>query len=225
MFWERFPATALLMGTANALSLLIAIPLGVISALRQYSRLDNLVTVLAFAGIAMPSFTFSLVTLYLFGVVLHWFPLGSMRSIGVSSVLDLLWHLALPAGVLTFVTTAYWMRFVRSSVLEVIRQDYVVLALAKGLPGRVVITKYVLRNACLPLITLFGLSLPELFTGSMIVEWIFNWPGVGQMILRAGNNHDFTVVMGIVTIVSIVVVIGNLAADLAYSWADPRIKY
>ena len=226
LFWERFPATALLMGTANVLSLLIAIPIGVFTAMKRNSLPDRMVTVLAFLGISLPSFWFGLMLMYILGVRLQLLPLGGMRTIGAEfSVLDVIRHLAMPASVLTFIFTAFWMRFVRSSVLEVLNTDYVRVAHAKGLPAFVVLGRHVLRNALLPIITLLGLSFPELFAGAVVIESVFTWPGLGQLTLAAATARDFTVVMAMVLIVSTSVVLGNLMADLTYRWADPRIRY
>jgi peptide/nickel transport system permease protein len=226
MIWERTPATVLLMGTANVLSLLIAIPLGVFVAIHRNQLPDRLVTVFAFLGISLPSFWFGLMLMYVLGVRMHLLPLGGMRSIGGGfGVTDVLRHLAMPAGVLTFIYTAYWMRFVRSSVLEVLQTDYVRSARAKGLPEWLVLDRHVLRNALLPLITLVGLSVPELVTGAVVIEAVFTWPGLGLLTLSAATGRDFTVVMAMVLIASTAVVLGNLLADLTYRWADPRIRF
>jgi peptide/nickel transport system permease protein len=226
MFWERLPATVLLMGTANLVSLALAIPLGVFTALYRNTLPDRLVTVIAFLGISVPSFWFGLMLMYILGVRLHLLPLGGMRTIGAEfSVLDVLRHLLMPAGVLAFIYTAFWMRFVRSSVLEVLQSDYVRTSRAKGLPERIVLSRHILRNALLPIITIVGLSLPELVAGAVVIEAVFTWPGLGQLTLAAATGRDFTVVMAMVLIVSTTVVLGNLVADLAYRWADPRIRY
>ncbi|MGH2601571.1 MAG: ABC transporter permease, partial [Dehalococcoidia bacterium] len=226
MVWERLPATVLLMGTANAISLALAIPLGIFTAIKRNSLPDRLVTVIAFLGVSLPAFWFGLMMMYLFGVRLHLLPLGGMRTIGAEfSVVDVLRHLVMPAGVLAFIYTAFWMRFVRSSVLEVLRSDYVRTSRAKGLPGRIVLGRHVLRNALLPIITLIGLSFPELVAGTVVIEAVFTWPGLGQLTLAAATARDFTVVMAMVLIVSTAVILGNLLADLAYRWADPRIRY
>ncbi len=225
MIMERLWPTVLLMGTANIVSLLIAIPLGLVAAVKQYSPSDTVLTTITFIGISVPSFWFGLLLMWLLGVELQWLPLTGMTTPGEPMTpLGVLQHLIMPASVITFVYTAFWMRFVRSGVLEVLTQDYVLFARSKGLPSRRLYVKHVLRNGLMPLITLIGLSVPELITGSVVVETVFSWPGLGLLAYSAANSRDFSVVMALVVLASVAVVIGNLMADLAYRWVDPRIR-
>jgi len=225
MIVERLWPTALLMGTANIVSLLIAIPLGLIAAVKQYSLSDTVLTTITFVGISIPSFWFGLLLMWLFGIQLQWLPLSGMATPGEpATAISVLQHLIMPAGVIAFIYTAFWMRFVRSGVLEVLTQDYVLFARSKGLPAKRLYVKHVLRTGLMPLVTLIGLSVPELITGSVVIETVFSWPGLGLLTYSAANSRDFTVVMALVVLASIAVVIGNLLADLAYRWVDPRIR-
>ncbi|MFH1454226.1 MAG: ABC transporter permease [Armatimonadota bacterium] len=226
---ERIPATLALMGGAYILSLLISIPLGVISAVRQYSIWDYSLTFLAFIGLSMPSFWLALMAIYIFSLKLGWFPSSGICSIYsgpfFAKFLDFLKHLALPAAVLTVRNLADWTRYLRSSMLEVINEDYIRTARAKGLPENIVIYKHALRNALLPVITLIGLSLPILVAGAFVIEYIFGWPGMGQLGMNAVFHRDYPILMGDILLTSVLVLLGNLLADILYAWADPRIRY
>lgn len=226
---ERLPATLVLMLWAYLISFLLAVPLGVISAVRQYSVYDYVLTFLAFVGLSIPSFWLALMAIYFFSLKLGWFPTMGMSSLTGGSLwyqfFDFLHHLVLPASVLAVRNLAGWTRYLRASLLEVIKEDYIRTAYAKGLPGRVVIYKHALRNALLPLITLLGLSLPELTAGAFIVEFLFSWPGMGRLGMEAVFHRDYTILMGDILLASILVIAGNIIADILYAWADPRIKY
>jgi peptide/nickel transport system permease protein len=223
---ERLWRTAELLGGSILLSLLIAIPIGVISAMRQYSLLDNVVTVISFLGVAIPSFWLGILLILVFSVSLGWFPTGGTQTVGEPfSVLDHLKHLFLPLMVLTLIRTASWSRYLRSSMLEVLSQDYVRTARAKGLTERMVLFRHSLRNALIPIITLMGLSLPDMVGGAIITEQIFNWNGLGQLTVGSTARRDIPVVMALVMLSGVAIVIGNLLADLAYSVVDPRIKF
>jgi len=225
VFLERLPATALLMGAANVFSLLIAIPLGLYAGLKRGKLSDNILTAVAVMGYSIPAFWFGIILLYIFAVNLHWLPLSGMMTPGAGvSIPDILKHLLMPCAVLTFMYTAYWMRFVRAGVIEVLRMDYVLLGRAKGLTENAVVVKHVLRNALLPLITVIGLSVPELFVGAVVIEAVFGWPGLGMLIYISALNRDLTVVMCSVVIAGLSVIAGNLMADIAYSYVDPRVK-
>lgn len=219
-------ASMLLLGTALALGCLFGIPLGILSALRQYSRLDFLLTTLAFLGVSSPSFLLGLGGLYLFGLKLKLFPIGGMFSAtGDSSLLDVLHHLALPALILGFAYTAILMRYTRSSMLEVIRQAYVTTARAKGLGDMAVVLRHSFRNALIPVLTVIGLALPEMVGGAVITETVFTWPGMGSLLVDAVNGRDYPLIMGISLCVAIAVLAANLLTDVAYALADPRIRY
>jgi peptide/nickel transport system permease protein len=222
---ERLPATLLLGGTALLVTILVAIPLGILAAVRQYSVADRIISTLATIGYAMPSFLLGLYLLFFGGVVLGWFPLFGLESFGSEGdPVDMAWHLVLPVTSLAVQSIAGWSRYVRSSMLEVLHQDFVRTAKAKGLPARRVTYRHALRNALIPVITLVGLTIPTLLGGAAITEAIFSYPGVGQMGVQAVANRDYPVVLSFVMIGGIGVVIGNLLADVAYAVADPRIK-
>jgi peptide/nickel transport system permease protein len=222
---DRLPATLLLGASALALTVVVAIPLGILAAVRQYSVADRLISSLATIGYAIPSFLLGLYLLFFGGVVLGWFPLFGMESFGrEGDPLDIGWHLVLPVTSLAVQQIAGWSRYVRAAMLEVLHQDFVRTARAKGLPGRRVTFKHALRNALIPVITLIGLTIPSLLAGAAITEAIFTWPGVGLMGVDAVAQRDYPVVLAFVMIGGIGVVLGNLLADVAYAVADPRIK-
>lgn len=210
--------------------LIVAIPLGISSAVRQNSLYDKIMTTIVFIGFAMPSFWFALLLMILFGVYLHWLPISQLKSMNYDSllfarkVLDLGRHLALPIFVSAFGGLAYDSRIMRSSMLEVLRQDYVTVARAKGLPERQVIYRHALRNALLSIITLMGLSIGSLIGGSVIFENIFGIPGMGQLFYMSVMTRDYPMVMCILTVGAVLTLLGNLIADLGYMVADPRIR-
>ncbi|WP_409273747.1 ABC transporter permease [Neobacillus sp. SCS-31] len=223
---ERIPATMLLMGVAIVLSVLLAVPIGVYSAVKKYSLFDNFFTSFTYVGIAVPSFYLSLMAILLFSLKLDLFPPSDMMSIyDRFDFLDRLKHLVLPASVLCFGLIASKSRYMRSSMLEVIKQDYVRTARAKGVSENKVIYKHALRNALLPLITILGLQLPALFGGALFVEQIFAWPGMGRLAVNAIFVRDYQVIMGTTMFAGMMVVIGNLLADILYAVVDPRIQY
>ncbi len=227
---ERIWNTLLLNLVAMLIIFSLAIPLGVFSARRQYSFLDNLGTLGAYLGISIPSFW--LAYLLILGTVkLFGYPVLGMRSFVTEDfstmevVLDRLWHLMLPSIILAIGGIAALSRYTRSSMLEVVRQDYVRTARAKGLPEETVYYKHALRNALLPIITLFGFLIPGLIGGSIIMETVFAWPGIGRLAYQAVLARDYPVVMTINTITAVLVLIGNFLADILYAIADPRIRY
>lgn len=226
---ERLPATLLLMGTAYLISFLIAVPLGVIAAVKQYSFYDYLLTFLSFIGLSAPSFWLALMAIYFFALKLGWFPTTGITSYHTQglwqSFLDVGWHLVLPALVLAVRNLAGWTRYIRASMLDVINEDYIRTAYAKGLRPKTVIFKHALRNALLPVITLAGLSLPEITSGAFIIEYIFGWPGMGRLGMEAVFHRDYTILMGDILLASVMVILGNLIADILYTLADPRIRY
>lgn len=227
---ERLPATLLLTGTAFVLAFVIGVPLGVYSATHQYKIPDYLLTVFAFIGISIPSFFFGLGMIFIFALQLGWLPASGMETIGgdqsgIGAFIDYLKHVSMPAIVLALPTVAVVMRFTRSSMLEVLNQDYIRTAKSKGLSSRLVHLKHALRNAMIPVITIFGLSIPFLFGGAYITEYIFNWPGMGSLGIQAIEGREYPVIMALNLFTSILVMSGNLIADLMYAWADPRIRY
>jgi peptide/nickel transport system permease protein len=237
----RLPKTLQLTVTATFLSLVIAIPLGIYSAVHQYSRFDYLFTTLAFLGASMPTFFFGILFILLFSILLKnaglpYLPPGSseavreytlpwLGTIQPGTLLDVALHTVLPVAVLTIVNVAGFSRFVRGSMLEVLRQDYIRTARAKGLQERIVIFRHALRNALIPFITIFVFAIPALFGGAIITESIFSWPGMGRLFLLALNESDYPVAMALLLITAILTVFATLLADLLYLVADPRIRY
>ncbi len=227
---RRLPATLQLMLAAALFSIAIGIPLGVISALRQYSVLDYLMTWFVFMGISVPGFFAAIVVIYIFAVRLGWFPTGGYGTPGadlgtIGVIADRLHHMALPAIVLGIESTAAIMRYTRTSMLEVIRQDYMVTARSKGLSSLMITVRHALRNALLPVITIIGLRLPSLFGGAIIIETIFNWPGMGTLYMDGVTTRDYPLIMSMVLISAVVIVVSNLLTDLTYALVDPRVRY
>jgi len=223
---ERLPATLELTVSALLVSLVLAVPIGILSAVRQYSVFDYAATVFAFFGIGMPSFWFGMLCILLFSVYLGWLPAcGRAPLAGAVTLVGRIKYLLMPMAVLGLVRTARFTRFMRSSMLEVIRQDYIRTARAKGLAERVVIYRHALKNALIPVITILGLSIPALIGGALIVEQVFAWPGMARMSIAAVFRRDYPVVMGVNLVAALMVVAGNLLADLAYGLVDPRVRY
>jgi peptide/nickel transport system permease protein len=218
------PATFELMISSSLLAVLLGTWVGVLGALRQRSMFDYLSTVGAMVALSIPTFWFGLVVIYAFSVKLDWLPVGGMYTIGNGSFGDYLHHLIGPAVVLALVTVAIWSRYMRASMLEVSSQDYVRTAVAKGLPRRVVIVRHALRNAMLPMITLLGLQLPTLLSGALVTETVFTWPGMGRLFLDSIGYRDYPVIMGLLMFTAILVLLGNLGADLLCAAYDPRIR-
>ncbi len=221
---DRLPNTLKLTVAAFALALLFAIPVGVYSAVKRNTIFDHIATVASVAGVAIPRFWFGLMLILIFAVGLGWFPSGGVASPDRGGLLDQLHHLALPAITLAIAELAGWTRYIRGQMLEVIRQDYIRTATAKGLRERVVIFRHALRNALLPLVTLFGLAIPDFFSGALIVETIFSWPGIGRLTYEAAVGRDYTMIMGTVMFSAFLTIMGNLLADVGYGLLDPRIK-
>jgi peptide/nickel transport system permease protein len=229
LIMDRLPATLLLTMTAFLFSFVVGVPLGVYSATRKYSKTDYGLTVFSFAGISVPSFFFGVALIYLFAVKLNWFPTSGLATINMSGgsfaiFIDKLRHLVLPALVLALPNLAAIMRFTRSSMIEVLTNDYIRTAKAKGLSERVVRYKHALRNALIPVITLFGISIPTLFGGAYITETIFNWPGMGSLGIQAITSREYQIIMGLNLITSVLVLLGNLTADILYAIVDPKIR-
>jgi len=223
--FDRFGPTFTLAMTATLISYIIAIPIGILSAVRQYSALDYSATIFSFLGVSIPSFFFGLLMIYFFSLKFDLFPTGGMQSIGKDfSWGDRISHLVLPTIVLSLQNTGVVMRYTRSSMLDVIRQDYVRTARGKGLKSRIVLIRHALRNALIPVITLVGLQIPFLLSGAIITEQIFNWPGMGRLTVEAINQRDYPTIMGLNLLIAVMVVIGNLLADIFYGVVDPRIR-
>lgn len=220
---SRLGHTFQLQLSALILSISIAIPVGVISAVKQYSVLDHTVTSLSMLGISIPNFWLALMLMLVFSLHLGWVP-SSGSGYGLPA-LERIRYFILPTIVLSFTHMASYVRFMRSSFLEEIRQDYVRTARAKGLRDQVVLYRHVLRNAILPVITIIGMSLPRLLGGAIIVETIFAWPGIGRLSYNAVLRRDYPTIMGTTTMMATVVIMANLLTDVTYAFVDPRIKY
>jgi peptide/nickel transport system permease protein len=225
MIGERLPATLELMGAAFIVAAVLAIALGIVSAVYQYSWFDHLGTGLSFVGIAMPVFWLALILQLIFGVYLGWLPIAGTETVGASSLGDHLLHLILPTIVLSINYIAGWSRYLRSSLLGVLRADYVRTARAKGLPERRVIGIHALRNALIPLLSVMALNLSSLFSGAVITETVFAWPGIGRMFVQAMFARDYPLLMGVLMLGSLMVIVFSLIADLLYGFLDPRIRY
>lgn len=227
---ERIPITIFLSVLEMLVIILVAIPIGILSATRQYSLFDKATTVFVFMGFAIPTFWLALLCMNLFGVHLGWLPISGLQSMDYAQlslggkILDRVKHLILPVLVGAFGGLAGFSRYMRSNMLEVIRQDYIRTARAKGLSERAVIFKHALRNALLPVVTILGLSVPGLIGGGVIFETIFAIPGMGQLFYGSVMSRDYPVIMGILVIGATLTLLGNLLADISYALVDPRIR-
>lgn len=227
---ERIPVTLAINAISIIIILMVAVPIGVISAIRKGSWLDRIITVVVFVGFAVPGFWLALLLMILFGVNLGWLPISGIHSLGYESLStwgklwDLASHMVLPVFVSAFGGLAGFSRYMRATMLEVIRQDYIVTARAKGLTEREVTYRHALRNALLPVITILGLSVPGLIGGGVIFETIFAIPGMGQLYWQAVMSRDYMVIMGGLVISAVLTLLGNLLADISYALADPRIR-
>ncbi len=233
MISERLPATLLLFGVGFLVTLLIAIPVGVYSAIKPYSFFDNLVTTLSFAGQSVPVYWLGLLLIVVFYLLIKnpfstgpLFPAGGMYTIGKEGdVLDLIWHLVLPIVAVSAGWVAWYSRFLRSSMRDVLNEDYMRTARAKGLPIRLVHFRHGLRNALLPLVTMMALDLPSVFGGAVFIETIFSWPGMGRLFWDAARGRDYPVLLAVVMIEAALILVFNLLADILYGFLDPRIRY
>lgn len=227
---ERLPITLTINLLSLGLILLIAIPIGIMSATRQYSLLDRLTTIFVFIGFSTPSFWLALLLIYLFGVQWGVLPISGIQSLDVTGLsawgwlMDRAQHLILPVFVLAFGGLAGYSRYMRNNMLEVMRQDYIRTARAKGLPESKVIYKHAIRNALMPIITILGLSLPGIIGGSLITETVFSIPGMGLLMYQAVLSRDYNLVMGILVPVAFLTLLGNFLADVAYAFTDPRVR-
>ncbi|HZP96279.1 MAG TPA: ABC transporter permease [Candidatus Limnocylindria bacterium] len=225
---QRLPQTLWVLGTANIVGILIAIPIGVISAVKRYSLFDHVSTTVAFLGFSVPSFFTGLVLILIFAVQLRWLPFIYDSTVVVTDVPSFIAQVRqtiMPVVVIAFFLGATMMRYVRAEMLENIPQDYVRTARAKGLDEGQVVFRHVLRNSLIPVITLVALSIPHIFTGAVITEQIFSVPGIGHLLILSIQNADTPVVMAITFIFALLVVLFNLVADVLYAFADPRVRY
>lgn len=226
LVFERLPNTVYLMATVALVVLLISIPVGVMTAVRQYSWFDHIVTGSTFAFLSTPTFWLGLLLIIVFGLQLRWFPLGGMYTPDRPfSVLDRLHHLVLPVATLSLVQIGSYTRYLRASMLETLNQEFVRTAHAKGLAERLVVMRHALKNAAIPLVTVAALDLPDLFVGALVTEQIFGWPGMGRLFWDAATRFDYPVLMGILAVSSALIILANLIADVLYGVLDPRIRY
>ena len=224
--WDRLPNTVYLTGLSLILALIIAIPVGIISATRQYSIFDHITTTLTYVGRSMPVYYSGLLLIIIFSIWLRWFPSGGMHTLGKDfSIIDSIRHLFLPVLSLSTLIAAKYVRFLRTSMLEVIHQDYIRTAAAKGLHNRIIIFKHAFRNAAIPLVTVVAIDLPVLFAGALFTETVYSWPGMGRLFVDSATRFDYSIVMGIVAAIAFLVVLSNLIADVIYGILDPRITY
>ncbi len=222
---ERLPATVELMGAAYLFAMLVALPLGVYSAIHKYSLTDYFGTGLSFMGIAMPVFWFGLMLQLIFSVNLGWLPSSGRGTVGDTSFVDQFKHIIMPAVVLSLLYIAGWSRYMRTSFMGVLNADYVRTARAKGLKQRSVMLVHALKNAAIPVVTIMALDIAGLFSGAVITETIFAWPGIGRLFIQSMYDRDYPMLMGIIMMGSIMVVVFNLFADIANAWLDPRVSY
>jgi peptide/nickel transport system permease protein len=228
LIWSRLPTTLFVVGSSYLVALIIALPAGILSAVKQYSWWDNLATTFAFLGYSLPTFFTGLLFILIFTVKLGWFPevyTTNIQETGLSWIVVMLRQAAMPIAVLALFQSAEIARFVRASVLEVLHLDYVRTARAKGLSEGRVVMLHVVRNALIPVVTILALQVPGIFTGALVTEQIFRVPGIGSLLIRSLNAHDTPVVMGIFFTYSVLVVVFTLIADVTYGGLDPRIRY
>jgi peptide/nickel transport system permease protein len=226
MIFERLGPTLILMGSALIIAYLIAIPIGILSATKQYSWIDYLTTTFSFLGVSIPHFFMGLGAIYVFAIMSQILPTGGMNTLGgTGGFTDTFLHLIMPAIVLGTGIAGSMVRYVRSSMIEVLGQDYLRTARAKGLGEFIVTNKHALRNALIPIITIIGLDIPLLIGGAVVTEQIFQWPGLGQLTIQSIGSRDYSVLMAINLLAAFMVLFSNLLTDILYSVADPRIKY
>lgn len=224
MIAERLPATLLLMGVSLLISIVLAIPLGLWSGLHKNKATDKVISVITYLGISVPPFWFGMIMVLAFALGLHWFPTGGMRSLNVNTTSDLLWHMVLPAIVLSLNNMAVFTKYIRSNTISQLEEDYVITAKSKGTNKRKILFRHVLKNCLLPIITLVGINIAGLVCGSFVIENVFSWPGIGRLCMEAVGNRDYPVIMGYTMFSCLILVLGNLLADVLYAVADPRIR-
>jgi len=225
MMWNGLKNTVTLMTLSLILSSIVGIVFGILSALRPHSFVDYLLTTFAFIGVGMPSFFFALILILFGSLKLGWFPTSGILTPGDGSIPDRVQYMVLPLIALSINGAGSIMRYMRSSLIEVMHEDYVTTARAKGLKGNVVIMRHAVRNALLPIVTILGLHIPGLFSGAVIIETVFSIPGIGMTLVSAMNTKDYPVIMGGILLTGVLVLVSSLLADIAYAFVDPRIRY
>jgi peptide/nickel transport system permease protein len=228
LIWQRVPVTLAIIGASQVLALAIALPVGILSAVRPYSWFDRIASTLAFVGFSLPTFFTGILLILLFSITLDWLPFVYRADISATGWQWWWEHIRqslMPVAVLGLFQGASWTRYVRSAVLDVIRLDYVTTARSKGLRERVVVMKHVVRNALIPVVTLVALTMPAVFGGAIVTEQIFRIPGIGSLLIDAILRNDTPVIMAVTFVFSCLVILFNLIADILYGWLDPRISY
>ena len=225
VIWDVFPNTLLLMAAGLALGLGLSLTFGILAARRPHGVFDGVTAFVSYFGLAMPVFWFGLMLQLLFAVKLGWLPSAGKQYAEGGDVWDLLKHLILPAFTIAIGSIAGWSRYVRSSTLEALEQDYVRTARAKGLREQSVVWRHVLKNALIPFVTVVGIDVPLYLTGAVLTETVFAWPGMGRLFFDSLTSRDYPVLMGTLVLGAVLIILGNLIADLAYAMLDPRIKY
>lgn len=221
---SRLPATLLLMGTALALSVVLSIPLGLWAGLKKNTWVDNIISGVSYLGMSIPSFWLGMLLIILFAAKLHILPSSGMHTVGVGSVSDTLKHMIMPCITLSLGNLAIFIRYIRANTVGELGEEYVLAAKAKGTPKGRILSRHVLKNTLLPIITLLGMNLSTIVCGSFIIESVFGWPGIGTLAMKAIGTRDYPVIMAYVMLSGLILVIGNFAADLFYAFADPRMK-
>ncbi len=221
---ERLPGTIGLMAASLVLSVVLAVPLGLAAGTHKNRWIDNIISGFSYVGISIPSFWFALLLIIVFSLRLGLFPSSGMRSVGVDSAVDVIWHGVLPAVVLAVNNMAVFVRYMRSNAINQLEEEYVLTAAAKGASKWRILKSHVLKNCLLPIITIVGMNFGTLITGSFIVESVFGWPGLGTLCMSAINNRDYPMIMGIIMLSCMILLIGNFLADMLYGLADPRIR-
>ncbi|WP_040952129.1 ABC transporter permease [Gorillibacterium massiliense] len=224
LMWPRIGNTFILMGVAWLVSLIIAIPWGIYNSTKVYGVSDQTASFISYLGFAMPTFWFGILLQQWFSLKLNWFPLSDMHTRGHAGIGDLFLHLVLPVTVLALGFLASYMKYARASMLEVLDQDYIRTARAKGVKEGKVVFRHALRNALIPIITILGLDLPILVAGATLTENVFNWPGMGRWFVEMATAREYSALMAITIVIAVMVVIGNLLADILYAIVDPRVK-
>lgn len=226
LLWERLPATLELMAAAVLVSVAVALPLGILAAVRQYTRLDYSLTFFSFAGLSVPVFWLGLMAIVLFTVQLGWLPGGGIGpAVGEPGLLERLKYLLLPTITLSFVSVGFFTRYLRSSMVEILNADFMRFAKARGLPPARLYLRHGLRNAAIPFVTVVAIHIPEYLVGAVVVETIFSWPGTGRLFWESAVRFDYPVLMGVLVIGAVLVILCNLLADIIYRLIDPRIRF
>lgn len=224
MLAERLPATLMLMGMALVIAIVVSIPLGLWAGLHKNKWVDKIISVITYLGISLPPFWCGMIMVIVFALKLKWFPTGGMRSVNVETTADLLWHMVMPAIVLSLNNMAVFTKYIRSNTISQLEEDYVVTAISKGTSKNKILFRHVLKNCLLPIITLVGINIAGLVCGSFVIENVFSWPGIGRLAMEAVGNRDYPVIMGYTMFSCLILILGNFLADLLYAAADPRIR-